>query len=169
MSENIENKNETLSAESSAGTENTDKQQPAQQNNEIMIPKSRFDEINGKYKETAAQLAELHKQHEGLSGEFENAKKTIEKYESRTQELEGYIAKMLEMKIEKVPEDKRDLIPEGLTPEQKLAWLEKAEAKGLFSYQAEKQIGTGTNPQQKQSVDLSKLNPFQLLQMGYKK
>ena len=45
--------------------------------------------------------------------------------------LEEVVKGLLKGKLESVPEDKQDLIPDG-TPEDQLAWLAKAEAKGLF-------------------------------------
>lgn len=182
---------ENNGAGTSAGTQNADNQsQP--KNNEVMIPKARFDEVNNKYKETANQLKELQKQlqafqeaqkqaeieaqkeqgkyrelYEGLNSEYESLKGTLSKFEARAQELEGYIAQMLEAKLENIPEDQRDLIPDGLTPEQKLAWLEKAEAKGLFGRRPDMPIGEGTNPTQQPTQDISELSAFQKILMGY--
>lgn len=162
-----------------------DEQKPQNQN-EYMIPKSRFDEVNNKYKAVKEQLDELlnKKKEEELQkqkekGEFEElynkTSKELESYKNnfettktRVEELEGVINSMLETKLESIPEEFHDLIPEHLSPEQKLDWISKAEAKGLFKDNSQEPVGGSTNPAQKQT-DLSELNPMQLLSMGYGK
>lgn len=152
----------------------------------IMIPKTRFDEVNTKYKDAKEQLdkilqkqkdEELERQKQ--QGKFEDLYNTatsdLEKYKNdfesantRVEELEGVINSMLETKLESIPEEYHDLIPENLSPEQKLDWISKAETKGLFKDSSQEPVGGSTNPAQKQT-DLSELNPMQLLSMGYGK
>lgn len=171
-------------AEPSAGTKNTDTQEK-QQPQEVMIPKSRFDEVNNKYKEVQAKLdallnekAEAERKAAEQKGEFEKLYKetskeleeTQAKYKSadkRAKELEAIITEMLNARLENLPEELRDIIPEGLTPEQKLAWIDKAERKGLFGNKAEEPVGGATNPPQQQSINLDDASPFQKLLMGY--
>lgn len=175
----------------SAGTKNTenkDGQQPAPgQDKEHMIPKTRFDEINSKFKETQKKLDELLTEREEADrkqkekqGEFEDlynkAKSEIDKFKGesktmkdRVEALEGVINGLLEVKLEGVPEEYRDLIPDNLTPEQKLAWLNNAEKKGLFGKKQETPVGQQTNPQQQNVGDPSTLNPLQMLLAGYGK
>lgn len=120
---------------------------------ENMIPKSRFDEINSKYKEMADKVAEFEAMQAKVKadaeakeleakkeqGKFEELYKATQQelesykaFESRTTELETLINGMVETKLQSVPKDMVDLIPTNLTVEAKLDWLNKAEAKGLF-------------------------------------
>lgn len=161
-------------------------QKEQQQNNEHMIPKSRFDEVNSKFKSVQEQLDSLlaekqqaEKQAKEEQGKFqelyEEASKNIDSYKSQAEQhservkaLEGVFSELLDAKLEAVPEDLRDIIPDGLSPEQKLAWVDRAERKGLFGQrQSEQPLGESTNPAKQETQDASKLNPFQMLKSGY--
>lgn len=84
-------------------------------------------------------------------------------------QLESVIQSLLETKLSAIDEQYRDLIPENLLPEEKLAWINKAEQKGLFAKKPQAPIGEGTNPpSQVKAVDLGNLSPRQLLSMGYR-
>src|SRR5699024_2610846 len=152
---------------------------------DIMIPKTRFDEVNNKYKTAQEQLDNILQQQEQdeldkqkQQGEFEKLynkatedlqiyKGDYEKTSSRIEELEGIITSMLNSKLESIPEEFHDLIPENLSPEAKLDWISKADAKGLFKDQSQEPVGGQTNPTAKQT-DLESLNVHQLMQSGYK-
>ena len=184
--EQIEDKKQGIS-QPSDGKKNTDNKK-ADKNKEIMIPKSRFDEVNNAYKELKAKLAELEETHKKKEqeeaekrGEFESlynqTKADLEKVtqnykttQKRVEVLEGVINELLEAKLENIDEKYHDLIPENLTPEQKLAWVVKAEKKGLFgNTNAEIPLGEPTNPKAKEEVNVNKMNPLQLLLAGYSK
>lgn len=167
--------------ETSAG-EQSKQQQPEQ---EYMIPKSRFDEVNQKFKDVQAQLDALlaekkeaerkakeeqgkyQELYENASKEYSEFKSKYENVESRAKELENVINSLLESKLESIPEDFRDLIPDNLTPEAKLEWVTKAEQKGLFSKKGQKPIGEASNPAQAQAIDLNSLSPIQLMKAAY--
>lgn len=186
QSEQIEDKKQGIS-QPSDGKKNTDNKK-ADKDKEIMIPKSRFDEVNNAYKELKAKLAELEEAHKKKEqeeaekrGEFESLynqtkadlEKVTQNYKStqkRVEVLEGVINELLEAKLENIDEKYHDLIPENLTPEQKLAWVVKAEKKGLFgNTNAEIPLGEPTNPKAKEEVNVNKMNPLQLLLAGYSK
>lgn len=186
QNEQIEDKKQGIS-QPSDGKKNTDNKK-ADKNKEIMIPKSRFDEVNNAYKELKAKLAELEEAHKKKEqeeaekrGEFESlynqTKADLEKVtqnykttQKRVEVLEGVINELLEAKLENIDEKYHDLIPENLTPEQKLAWVVKAEKKGLFgNTNAETPLGEPTNPKAKEEVNVNKMNPLQLLLAGYSK
>lgn len=153
-----------------------------------MIPKQRFDEVNGKYKEllekvTAFEQAEQQRQAEAEQlelerkkeqGKFEelyqNSQKELEafkKYESRTQELESVITGMVESKLKSIPEDMHDLIPSNLSAEQTLSWLDKAESKGLFGKPEPKEIGKPSNKStDSPKVDNANLSPLDKILAG---
>ncbi len=151
-----------------------------------MIPKSRFDDVNSKYKELRAELdkiqeaqkekeieakkqqGEFEKLYNDTRGELDNYKESHTKASERTQALEGVINELVEAKLENIPEEFHDLIPEGMSAEQKLSWLNQAESKGLFTNKkAETPLGGNTNPGSKQNSDLSKLSPMELLKAAY--
>lgn len=186
QNEQIEDKKQGIS-QPSDGKKNTDNKK-ADKNKDIMIPKSRFDEVNNAYKELKAKLAELEEAHKKKEqeeaekrGEFESlynqTKADLEKVtqnykttQKRVEVLEGVINELLEAKLENIDEKYHDLIPENLTPEQKLAWVVKAEKKGLFgNTNAEIPLGEPTNPKAKEEVNVDKMNPLQLLLAGYSK
>lgn len=156
--------------------------------NDPMIPKSRFDEVNSKYKELSSQLAEFQKaeaerqakaeeekrkqaEEQGKYQElYTNLQKELEQKQtrvSRADELEKLVESMVNTKMEKVPKDLADLVPENLSPEQKLTWLNKAEEKGLFATKEVKEIGKPSNKTPKeQKVDTKKLSPLDKIIAG---
>lgn len=159
-------------------------------NKEHMIPKSRFDEVNSKFKDVQTQLDTLLNEKQNAEkaakeqqGKFEELYKTasdeLNKFKDesksgndRVKQLEGVLEIMLNAKLEAVPEQYRDLVPANLTPEAKLEWLATAEAKGLFTSTTQKQntpLGEGTNPNTKQNTDINTLSPQQLLRAAYGK
>ncbi|MBU5211065.1 hypothetical protein MHI39_20215 [Heyndrickxia sp. FSL K6-6286] len=152
---------------------------------EHMIPKSRFDEVNQKYKDVQSQLDQLltdkiaaetkakeesgeyRELYERTTKEFGEFKSQFESVESRAKELESVVNTLLQTKLSGIPEEFHDLIPENLTPEAKLDWINKAETKGLFKEsKVEQPVGGPTNPSNKQKIDLDKLDTGQLLRMG---
>jgi DNA repair exonuclease SbcCD ATPase subunit len=168
------------------GVSNKDTSAPAQpQQSEVMIPKHRFDEVNNKYKEVKAQLDALLAQqaeaerkaqeeqgkfkelYEQTTNELTSFKSQYEQIEARAKQLESVIQSLLETKLSAIDEQYHDLIPDNLTPEEKLAWIDKAEQKGLFKKKGQTPIGEGTNPSQAQAIDLNSLSPIQLLKAGY--
>lgn len=150
------------------------------------VPYSRFDEVNQRAKDAEAELqkirdaeAERERQAKEKQGEYESlyqeaegkAKKFESNYETakeKAERLEGVVNNMLTAKLKGIPEDFHDLIPENLSSEQKLDWVTKAEAKGLFKDNSEESLGGSTNPQEV-PTDLDKLPVSKLFQSGYKK
>lgn len=59
-------------------------------------------------------------------------KSRLDKEIARRKELETQLNALASEVLSAVPEDFRDLIPEGLSPAQKVAWVKKAKEKGLF-------------------------------------
>lgn len=154
-----------------------------------MIPKSRFDEVNNKFKDVQAQLDQLlqEKQNQELEtkkkqGEFENlyeeASKEAERfkgestqYSSRVQELEGIIEGMVQSKLEEIPEELHDIIPNGMSPEQKLQWIATAQSKGLFGAKTNpkenEELGGSTNNNGEKHVDVSKMSATELFMSAF--
>ena len=153
-----------------------------------MIPKTRFDEINAKYKEMADKVAEYERIQAEIQAEAERkeleAKKeqgkfeelymntqkeleTYKTYESRAKELESVITNMVEAKLQAIPEDMHDLIPSNLTAEQTLNWITKAESKGIFGKPELKEIGRASNvTTDSPKVDKANLSALDKILMG---
>ena len=173
----------------SDGKENTETKAENTNANEHMIPKSRFDEINNAYKEMKTQIEELEvarKEKETkdaeAKGEFENLYKTAQteletkaseyaNVAERVESLEGVINELLETKLQAIDKDFHDLIPADMKPEQKLSWVNTAEAKGIFGTQkVNEPLGERTNPNgNESSVDTKDLSPLQKMLSGYNK
>lgn len=176
------------------GGQNQDPQGQGSTNTEpeISIPKTRFDEVNNKYKALQEQLDQLNqaKEQEELEalkkkGEFEelynstqneletfkaNAKQTSE----RVEQLEGIINTLVDSELSAIPEELHDLIPSNFTPEQKLSWITQAKAKGIFgavqkNEKEEQPLGNSTNSQQQSQPDVSKMSVAELLRSAYGK
>lgn len=157
---------------------------------EAMIPKTRFDEINDKYKAMAekvtafeksqadAKLAQEQKDLEAqkAQGKFEelytNSQKELDTYkpfETRTKELETLIQGMVETKLQAVPKEMVDLVPTNITVEQTLDWLNKAESKGLFGTgkTEPKEIGKPSNKSNETpKVDTVNMSPLDKILAG---
>jgi hypothetical protein len=169
---------------------NDGSQNKQQKFDEKFIPKSRFDEVNNKMKELQDQLDKFTKAKEQeeleakkKKGEFENlyneTHKELEKFKGehkvaseRVTQLEGLIQTLVDAELEAVPEELRDLVPENMTPEQKLSWITNAKKKGLFgatqNNKADQPLGDATNNQQQtQQVDFSKMSVTELLKNAY--
>lgn len=147
---------------------------------DIMIPKERFDEVNGKYKELSGQLSEMQKAKEAMEQQLAEMQKanettsssiqqTTEKLEGQVKQYETLINEMVTTKLQAIPEDLHELIPEGLSAEQKLSWINKAEGKGLFKKQKAVEIGTPLNHSSEQETTerMKKMNPLQLFASYY--
>ncbi|MEY8748952.1 hypothetical protein [Alkalicoccobacillus gibsonii] len=167
--------------------EKKDPEQKQEEKPETMIPKTRFDEVNQKMKDMEAKVqafeqaqADAEKAAQEEQGEYEKLYRAKEQeveqltsYKTRAEQLEGAFGEMVNAKVESIPEDYRELIPEGMTAEQKLEWITKAESKGMFKTvdTTQKEIGGGkggTNPEEAK-VDLSKMTPLQRMLSGYGK
>jgi hypothetical protein len=171
-----------------AGQQGNDGSQNNQQN-ENFIPKTRFDEVNNKMKTLQEQLDAFMNEKEQAEleakkkkGEFENlyndAQQELETYKTnsqkaseRVEQLEGLVQTLVDAELEAVPEELRDLVPENMTPEQKLSWITNAKKKGLFgatqNSKEEQELGGATNNQQQQQVDVSKMSASQLFKSAY--
>ena len=135
--QNVDNTEEVKKGEdvqSTAESKNTEQ--------EHMIPKSRFDEVNQKYQDEAKRRAALEKQIE------ENQKKRLkeqEDYKALYEQTEGELAELkpkaerliayeatlketLEAAIAEIPEGRRTLIPSEYSVDQQLKWISQNRA-----------------------------------------
>lgn len=117
------------------GAENTD---AGTQTTSPMIPKSRFDEVNKKMREYEKQLEALSRaqqereQKEALDrGEHEKIINDLRPQAESAKKLTAALDAYFQQELMDVPEDMRDLIPDGdLTT--KIDWLKKAKTRGVF-------------------------------------
>lgn len=107
---------------------------------------------------------------EALNTEVTNLKNEVADKDAQIKEYESLVGNMVEAKMNQVPTDLKDLIPDNMDLKQKLAWLEKAEAKGIFNKEAKKkpnvEVGKPMNTETP-AVDTSKMSAGQLLKMAY--
>ncbi|ACV64597.1 Oxygen-sensitive ribonucleoside-triphosphate reductase-like protein [Desulfofarcimen acetoxidans DSM 771] len=178
--------NQNTGNEQNTSTEKNMENRSQTNQQEDMIPKSSFEEVNQKYKDIQAKLESLLAEKEKADtekvkadkkakeeqGKYEELYKTAneelvkvkDSYKStsvRVQELETVINGLLEAKLADVPKEFHDLVPANLTPEAKLSWLSNAESKGLFKSVSQKKnepVGENTNPGSSQTKDLNSLD-----------
>lgn len=145
----------------------------------IMIPKTRFDQVKQELdalkraqeeadrqaKEKQGEFQDLYKQ---TSEELNQTKEGYQQSQTRVEQLEGVMNSMLDSRLENIPDEYHDLIPDNLSPEQKLEWISKAESRGLFKDKSQEPLGGATNPGGQQQ-DLENMSVNQLLQQGYGK
>lgn len=147
---------------------------------EIMIPKTRFDEVNSKHKELAGQLATMEASKLAMEKEIADMKlasegtqtsikETTEKLTSEVEKYKTLVGEMVASKLQAIPEDMQDLVPTELSDEQKIAWISKAEEKGLFKKQAQVVVGTPLNHSSNADAldKVQKMNPLQALVSFY--
>lgn len=141
---------------------------------EHMIPKSRFDEVNNKFKDMQTQLntllnekQEAEQKQKEESGqfqelyqtqktEFDTVKQSVTQLETRNQELEAVVGNLLESKLKDVPETLHKLIPSNYSVVEKLNWLIEAESTGVFGTKVNTPIGEQTNGNANQQLTMTK-------------
>lgn len=115
------------------------------QNTENMIPQSRFNQVNDERNELKRQLADLERAQETKNNEklaeqkryeelYNNAQAKIESLTGMEEQANMYKASLVatnQSRIERIPEDKRSLVPEYDDPRKMGAWLDKNN--GLFT------------------------------------
>lgn len=108
-------------------------------NTENSIPYARFKEVNARAKSAEKRLAELEaaeaaRQEDEAKkrGDYDKLINDLKPKAARAAELEATLREYLDAEIADIPEDKRDLIPEGDIAAQ-LRWVKAAKAKGLFT------------------------------------
>jgi len=121
----------------SAETENTDTGQDGG-TGPSPVPYARFKEVNDKLNQLLKAQSKAESENEKAQmaklAEEKRFQEIIDKLTpqaDRATALEGVIASVLKTRLEAVPEDKRELIPDG-PPEIQLGWVDKALAAGLF-------------------------------------
>lgn len=126
------------------GTQNTSDDSKNTEN-EHMIPKSRFDEINTKAKKLEDELRKIEEERQKEIEErlveqqqykelAEKRGKDLAELQAKAQKVDAYeqtLTAVYEASLQELPEDMRDLVPEELSIQQKLNWLSKNKARLL--------------------------------------
>jgi len=108
-----------------------------------MIPKARFDEINNAYKEIKTQLDQLREQQQQANetrlAEQQKWQELAEKraariaelepYQNRVKEIEDALSATVKARIERLPEDARGMVPDFGDARKTLTWLDANEAR----------------------------------------
>lgn len=141
---------------------------------ENMIPKSRFDSVNEKYKQLSSDSKAKEAGYAESATKLEAAENTAKELGGRVESLEAVFKTMVDAEMEQIDESFHDLIPTDKSVEQQLDWIMKAKQKGMFgltgSGSMEFEIGNMSNPKGNgKGRSTEGLNPIQLLTMGYGK
>ena len=100
--------------------------------------------------------------------ELQNKVKELEAqlntYKEKAEKAEEALNKLLEAELKNIPEQFRDLIPEGLTPAEKLSWIAKAKEKGLFK--PIPSVGSEMPTSTTQQYDLSKMTVSEMMKLA---
>lgn len=139
------------------------------QNSEHMIPKSRFDEVNNKYKEAMSKLEERERvDREAAEKRLEESQRYKELSDQRAQQIvelqskadkadqqESALQAVLDARVQEIPEDMRDVVPEGDVIF-KLNWITRNMSKILKPVAPDIGAGTiGSNNIQTNRIELS--------------
>ncbi len=131
MTDQQDQKTDATPVNPPAGAQNTD---PTEQH----IPKARFDEVNSARRVAEKRLAELEAKEaerneaESLAkGEYTKLIDDLKPKAELAKALEATVKEYFELELADVPEDRRDLIPDGDVAT-KLKWLKKAKLAGVF-------------------------------------
>lgn len=115
------------------------------------VPYERFKEVNDKYKAVKKELDELKGNQSNETDESFNDANNNDT--NNTGELEQYktaFNDVFQSKLEAVPEEYKDLIPEG-DDLSKFKWIESAIEKGLFDTKKAESFGNqGNNPSEEE-------------------
>ncbi len=125
--------------------------------------------------ETPAPSSDIDAPAKGAATEHTIPKARLDQEISKRTEAESQMAKMADAILAEVPEAFRDLIPEGLPPADRVAWVQKAKAKGIFGEAAKQPApevpatDIGKPKTQAPDVDLWDLPPSERMALGYQK
>lgn len=121
-------------------------------------------------KRQLAEAIETGKQVDALTTTVEQMKADVEAKDNIIREYEGLLQNLVETKLEQIPDQYKDLVPDNMDLKQKLSWLEKAESKGLFNKEDKQnpalEVGKPMNVEVPK-VDTTKMSASSLLSMAY--
>lgn len=121
-------------------------------------------------KRQLSEAIEQGKQVETLTTTVSTMKLEMDSKDALINEYEGLLQNLITTKMEQIPEQYKDLVPDNMDLKQKLSWLEKAEAKGLFNKEEKHgpaiEIGKPMNVETPKP-DIEKMSASSLLSMAY--
>ena len=165
---------------------------PNHQQEEKTVPYTRFAELNKKTRDLQTQLDTLvtektkqdkekekqEREAKEKQGEFEKLyTETKDKYEAietekesyktRVETLEAVVQELLNNELNDIDKEHQELIPD-LSVEDKLSWINKAKANGLFGKKEENPIGGASNPPPA-TKKIGEMTPSELIKMSFTK
>ena len=121
-------------------------------------------------KRQLSDAVEQNKEIDVLNSTVSNMKAEIESKDNVIKEYEELLQNLFDTKMQQIPDQYKDLVPDNLDLKQKLSWLEKAEAKGLFDKKEKLppavEVGKPMNVDVPKA-DIEKLGASSLLQLAY--
>lgn len=116
------------------------------------------------------EAIEQAKQVDVLNNTVSNMKAEMESKDNTIRDYENLLQNLFDTKMQQIPEQFKDLVPDDLDLKQKLSWLEKAESKGLFDKKEKLaptvEVGKPMNVEVPK-VDTSKMGASDLLRMAF--
>lgn len=159
---------------------------------EKTVPYTRFSELNKKTRDLQTQLDNLMEektkqekekekqereskekqgQFEKLYTETKDKYETLESentgYKARVETLEAVVQELLNSQLNDIDKEHQELIPD-LSVEDKLSWIIKAKANGLFGKKEENPIGGASNPPPA-TKKIGEMTPSELIKMSFTK
>lgn len=146
--------------------------------NDQMIPKSRFDEVNNKFKEYKTNYEtllneknqwdttkqELESSTQNATNELATVKTQSEQQIEKITNYETFLGELLTSKTDSLPDGVLSLMPEGDVMS-KLGWIAKAEASNLINNTP---VGGATNVNNNTPpLDTSNMSAVQKMAMAY--
>ena len=173
---------QTPEAKTPEQTPEVDKKEPTKEGQKVVTEKPKesesakdkeSDDVKVDVEELKRQLAEAieqGKEVDALNTTVATMKSEVEKKDAIITEYETLLQNLINTKMEQVPEQYKDLVPDNMDIKQKLSWLEKAENKGLFNKEEKQkptvEIGKPMNVEAPKP-DVEKMSASTLLSMAY--
>lgn len=178
--ENVNNEDVSTNEESKTDVVSVNESVNQEAKEDKSVATTDLAEIQAQLKQRDDQISDLKKQLEDaikLSGDVtilnDSVKQLttdLEAKQNKVSQYEDVLKNVLESKMNNIPDQFKALIPESMSLVEKVAWLDKAEATGIFtaSKNADPEIEIG-KPMNVEipKVDTSKLSGSQLLKMAF--
>jgi len=124
---------------------------------ELLYPADYVRKLRQEAAEKRIKARELQKKVKELEAQLNT-------YKEKAEKAEEALNKLLEAELNQIPEQFRDLIPEGLTPAQKLEWIAKAKEKGLFK--PVPAVGSEMPTSTTEQYDLTKMTVSEMMRLA---
>lgn len=143
----------------------------AKEDNKVDI--TEYEKLKAEYEKLTNEIKEkstLEETAKKLEKELAQLKNESESKASKVTEYEALMEEIVKSKLDKIPDQYKELVPDQLTVKEKLTWLEKAEKTGLMGQAGTPniEIGKPFNPaSQTETIDLNSVSPSRLMELAY--